>query len=300
MPAFLDAKGLKTEQFEATSKDGTKIPYFVVTPKGVKADGTAPALLYAYGGFELSEVPRYSGVLGSAWLARGGVYVLANIRGGGEFGPAWHKAAVKEQHIHNFEDFSAVARDLIARKISSPRYLGIMGGSQGGLLVGGTFTLYPELFHAVVAQVPLADMRRFSHLLAGASWMAEYGDPDKPEDWAYIQTWSPYQLLKADAKYLTPSSGQTRVDDRGIIRRKMVAKMEAQGILSTTSRTGGATEAALHMRPRQSPLSSTPTSDDVALTAASCRRQRPLATCRRGSIRILGVNRSAVPAGPGG
>jgi prolyl oligopeptidase len=231
MPAFFDAKGLKTEQFEATSRDGTNIPYFVVTPKGVKADGTAPALLYAYGGFELSEVPRYSGVLGAAWLARGGVYVVANIRGGGEFGPAWHKGAVKEQHIHNFEDFSAVARDLIARKISSARHLGIMGGSQGGLLVGGTFTLYPELFHAVVAQVPLADMRRFSHLLAGASWMAEYGDPDKPEDWAYIQTWSPYHLLKADAKYPTPFFWTNTRDDRvhPAHARKMVAKMEAQG-----------------------------------------------------------------------
>jgi prolyl oligopeptidase len=231
MPAFFDARGLKTDQFEATSRDGTKIPYFVVTPKGVKADGSAPALLYGYGGFEVSEVPRYSGVLGSAWLARGGVYVVANIRGGGEFGPSWHKAAVKEQHIHNFEDFSAVARDLIARKISSARHLGIMGGSQGGLLVGGTFTLYPELFHAVVAQVPLADMRRFNHLLAGASWMAEYGDPDKPEDWAYIQTWSPYHLLKADAKYPTPFFWTNTRDDRvhPAHARKMVAKLEAQG-----------------------------------------------------------------------
>ncbi len=231
MPAFFDSKDVTTEQLEATSKDGTKIPYFVVTPKGFKADGSAPTLLYGYGGFEISEVPRYSGVIGSAWLARGGVYVLANIRGGGEFGPAWHKAAVKAQHIHNFEDFSAVARDLIARKITSPRHLGIMGGSQGGLLVGGTFTLYPELFHAVVAQVPLADMRRFNHLLAGASWMAEYGDPDKPEDWAYIQTWSPYELLKADAKYPTPFYWTNTRDDRvhPAHARKMVAKLEAQG-----------------------------------------------------------------------
>ena len=231
MPAFFDATGMRTEQLEATSKDGTKIPYFVVTPKGTKADGAAPTLLYAYGGFEQSQVPRYSGVVGAAWLARGGVYVLANIRGGGEFGPAWHKAAVKEQHIHNFEDFSAVARDLASRKITSARKLGIMGGSQGGLLVGGTFTLYPELFHAVVAQVPLADMRRFNHLLAGASWMAEYGDPDKPEDWAYIKTWSPYDLLKTDAKYPTPFYWTNTRDDRvhPAHARKMVAKMEAQG-----------------------------------------------------------------------
>jgi prolyl oligopeptidase len=231
MPAFFDAKGMTTEQFEATSKDGTKIPYFVVRPKGVKLDGTAPTLLYGYGGFEVSEVPSYNGVMGSAWLARGGVYALANIRGGGEFGPAWHKAAVKEQHIHNFEDFAAVAQDLAARKITSARHLGIMGGSQGGLLVSGTLALYPELFHAVVAQVPLADMKRFSHLLAGASWMAEYGDPDKAEDWAYIQTWSPYQLLKPDAKYPTPFYWTNTRDDRvhPAHARKMVAKLEAQG-----------------------------------------------------------------------
>jgi len=231
MPAFFDAAGVTTEQLEATSKDGTKIPYFVVRPKGVKTDGTAPTLLNGYGGFEISEVPTYNGVLGSAWLSRGGVYVLANIRGGGEFGPAWHKAAVKDQHIHNFEDFSAVASDLIARKITSARHLGIMGGSQGGLLVGGTFALYPELFHAVVAQVPLADMRRFNHLLAGASWMAEYGDPDKPEDWAYIQTWSPYQLLKKDAAYPTPFFWTNTRDDRvhPAHARKMVAKLEALG-----------------------------------------------------------------------
>jgi len=230
-PVFFDAGGMTTTQYEAVSKDGTKIPYFVVTPKGFRADGNAATLLYGYGGYEISEVPRYSGPLGAAWLARGGVYAVANIRGGGEFGPAWHKAAVKEQHVHNFEDFSAVARDLIARKITSPRHLGIMGGSQGGLLVGGTFTLYPELFHAVVAQVPLADMKRFSHLLAGASWMAEYGDPDKPEDWAYIQTWSPYHLLKADAKYPTPFYWTNTRDDRvhPAHARKMVAKMEAQG-----------------------------------------------------------------------
>ena len=231
MPAFFDASGIRTEQFEATSEDGTKIPYFVVWPKRAKTDGTAPTLLYGYGGFEVSEVPKYSGALGNAWLARGGVYVVANIRGGGEFGPAWHKAAVKEKHIHNFEDFSAVARDLFARKITSPRHLGIMGGSQGGLLVGGTFVLYPDLFHAVVVQVPLADMRRFNKLLAGASWMAEYGDPDKPEDWAYIQTWSPYQLLKPDAKYPTPFFWTNTRDDRvhPAHARKMVAKMESQG-----------------------------------------------------------------------
>ena len=231
MPAFFDASGMTTEQYEATSKDGTKIPYFVVRPPGVKNDGTAPTLLHGYGGFEISEVPTYNGSRGAAWLARGGVYVEANIRGGGEFGPAWHKAAVQEKHIHNFEDFAAVAQDLIARKITSPRHLGIMGGSQGGLLVGGTYVLYPDLFHAVVVQVPLADMKRFNHLLAGASWMSEYGDPDKPEDWAYIRTWSPYELVKKDATYPTPFYWTNTRDDRvhPAHARKMVAKLEAQG-----------------------------------------------------------------------
>jgi prolyl oligopeptidase len=231
MPAFFDAAGMTTEQYEATSKDGTKIPYFVVRPKNAPADGTAPTLLYGYGGFEVSELPTYSGTLGSAWLSRGGVYALANIRGGGEFGPAWHKAAVRENHIHNFEDFSAVARDLIARKITSPQHLGIMGGSQGGLLVGGTFALYPDLFKAVVVQVPLADMKRFNHLLAGASWMSEYGDPDKPEDWAFIQKWSPYQLLTKDAKYPTPFFWTNTRDDRvhPAHARKMVAKLDSLG-----------------------------------------------------------------------
>jgi prolyl oligopeptidase len=231
MPAFFDAAGMTTEQYEATSKDGTKIPYFVVRPKGVKDDGTAPTLLHGYGGFEISEVPTYNGARGAAWLSRGGVYVEANIRGGGEFGPGWHKGAVKQNHMHNFEDFSAVARDLIARKITSPRHLGIMGGSQGGLLVGGTYLLYPDLFHAVVVQVPLSDMKRFNHLLAGASWMAEYGDPDKPEDWAYIQTWSPYHLIKPGASYPTPFYWTNTRDDRVHPghARKAVAKLESQG-----------------------------------------------------------------------
>jgi prolyl oligopeptidase len=231
MPAFFDTTGIKVEQFEATSRDGTKIPYFVITPKGFKADGKAPTLLYGYGGFEVPELPRYTPSVGSSWLERGGVYALANIRGGGEFGPKWHRAAMKEHHIRNFEDFIAVAEDLVARKISSPRHLGIMGGSQGGLLVGGTFAMRPDLFHAVVAQVPLADMKRFNHLLAGASWMAEYGDPDKPEDWAYIQKWSPYQLLRKGVKYPTPFFWTNTKDDRvhPAHARKMVAKLESFG-----------------------------------------------------------------------
>ncbi|HEX4823301.1 MAG TPA: prolyl oligopeptidase family serine peptidase [Candidatus Polarisedimenticolaceae bacterium] len=231
LPAYFDAAGMSVNQYEATSKDGTKIPYFVVAPKGFKADGTASTLLYAYGGFEVAEQPSYSGVVGSAWLARGGVYVLANIRGGGEFGPAWHLAAIKANRLKTNEDFVAVAQDLIAKKITTSRHLGIMGGSNGGLLVGTAFTLQPDLFHAVVCQVPLLDMKRYSHLLAGASWMDEYGDPDKPEDWSYIQTFSPYQLVKKDVQYPRVFFWTTTKDDRvhPAHARKMVAKMLGQG-----------------------------------------------------------------------
>ena len=231
LPAFFDAAGMEVSQHQATSKDGTAIPYFLVTPKGFVADGSAPTLLYGYGGFEVAEVPTYSGTLGSAWLARGGAYALANIRGGGEFGPRWHEAALKETRIKSFQDFLAVADDLVARKVTSTPHLGIMGGSQGGLLVGAAFTLRPELFGAVVAQVPLADMRRYSKLLAGASWMAEYGDPDVPEQWAYIRTWSPYHLLRKDVRYPTPFYWTNTRDDRVHPghARKMVARMESLG-----------------------------------------------------------------------
>jgi len=231
MPAFFTPDGMNVAQYEATSKDGTKIPYFVITPKGFKADGRAPTLLAGYGGFEVAQKPTYSGARGAGWLERGGVYALANIRGGGEFGPRWHEAALKQNRIKSFEDFIAVAEDLIARKITSPRRLGIAGGSQGGLLVGGAFTMRPDLFGAVVSKVPLADMKRFSHLLAGASWMAEYGDPDIAEQWAYIQTWSPYHLLKKDAKYPTPFVWTNTRDDRVHPghARKFVARMQELG-----------------------------------------------------------------------
>lgn len=230
-PAFFDATGVNVSQREATSRDGTKIPYFLITPKGFTANGTAPTLLFGYGGFEIPQLPRYNPTVGAAWLERGGVYVVANIRGGGEFGPAWHQAAQRENRMKNFEDFIAVAEDLIATGVTSPRHLGIMGGSQGGLLVGASFTLRPDLFNAVVSQVPLADMRRYSKLLAGASWMAEYGNPDLPEDWAYIQTWSPYHLLRRDVKYPTPFYWTTTRDDRVHPghARKMVAKMQSLG-----------------------------------------------------------------------
>ncbi len=231
LPEFFKTDGMRTEQYEATSKDGTKIPYFVVFPKGFKADGNAPTLLYAYGGFEVPSLANYNGARGAAWQEKGGVFVLANIRGGGEFGPRWHLAAMKESRIKTHEDFVAVAEDLVARKITTPRHLGIMGGSNGGLLVGTAFTLRPDLFHAVVCQVPLLDMKRYSHLLAGASWVGEYGDPDKPEDWAYMQAWSPYQVVKPGQKYPEVFFWTTTRDDRVHPghARKMVAKMEGMG-----------------------------------------------------------------------
>ncbi|MBZ5640322.1 MAG: prolyl oligopeptidase family serine peptidase [Acidobacteriia bacterium] len=231
LPAFFNAEGMRIEQYEAASKDGTKIPYFVVTPKGYEAGHDAPTLLYAYGGFEVSMVPSYSGTRGAAWLERGGVYVLANIRGGGEFGPRWHLAGMKENRIKTHEDLVAVAEDLVTRKITTSRHLGVEGGSNGGLLVGTAFTLRPDLFHAVVCQVPLLDMKRYSKLLAGASWMDEYGNPEKPEDWAYMKTWSPYQLVKKDVQYPKVFFWTTTRDDRVHPghARKMVAKMLDMG-----------------------------------------------------------------------
>jgi len=225
-PEFFDAAGMKVDQYEATSKDGTKIPYFIVMPKGFEANGKNPTMLYGYGGFEISMRPRYSGATGTAWAARGGVYVLANIRGGGEFGPAWHQAGMQEKHQNCFDDFIAVAEDLIARKVTSPEHLGIVGGSNGGLLVGACFTQRPELFEAVVCQVPLLDMKRYNKLLAGASWMAEYGNPDT-DDWEYIKTWSPYQNLDKNANYPEVLFYTSTRDDRVHPghARKMVAKM---------------------------------------------------------------------------
>jgi len=229
-PEFFDTAGMTVDQYEATSADGTKIPYFIFMPKGFEADGKNPTMLYGYGGFEISMRPRYSGATGSAWVGRGGVYVLANIRGGGEFGPKWHQGAVQENHQNNFDDFIAVAEDLIARKVTSPEHLGIVGGSQGGLLVGGTFVQRPELFEAVVCQVPLLDMKRYNKLLAGASWMAEYGNPDT-DDWEYMKTWSPYQNLDKDADYPKVFFATSTRDDRVHPghARKMVKKMTDMG-----------------------------------------------------------------------
>jgi prolyl oligopeptidase len=229
-PEWFDADGMDVAQNEAISSDGTAIPYFVVTPKGFVADGSAPTVLYGYGGFNVPQLAGYSGTIGSSWLERGGVWVLANIRGGGEFGPAWHQAALRENRQLSFDDFIAVAEDLIERKITSPDHLGIMGGSNGGLLVGAVFVQRPELFDAVVCQVPLLDMKRYSKLLAGASWMAEYGNPDT-DDWEFMQHWSPYQLVAEDGDYPEVFFYTSTRDDRVHPghARKMVAKMADQG-----------------------------------------------------------------------
>jgi prolyl oligopeptidase len=231
-PAKFDASGMVIEQFEATSKDGTKVPYFVVHRKDIKLDGSNPTLLYAYGGFQASMNPNYSGTIGKLWLERGGVYVLANIRGGGEFGPAWHQAGLKENRQRVFDDFFAVSEDLIGRKITSPRRLGIMGGSNGGLLMGVALTQRPELYNAVVIQVPLFDMQRYTVMGgAGASWAGEYGDGTDPKDWAYISKYSPYQNIRPGMKYPEVYIETSTKDDRVAPghARKAAAKLESLG-----------------------------------------------------------------------
>jgi prolyl oligopeptidase len=230
-PAFFDASKYQVSQHFVTSKDGTRVPYFEIAPKNLVANGRNPTLLYGYGGFEVSLQPTYSGSIGRSWLERGGVYVLANIRGGGEYGPRWHQAALKANRLRAYEDFAAVAEDLARRKITSPAHLGAEGGSNGGLLMGNMLTLYPQLFGAIVCEVPLLDMKRYTHLSAGASWMAEYGDPDKPEEWAFIQKFSPYQNLKPGTAYPPVLFYTATSDDRvgPVQARKMAAKMQAMG-----------------------------------------------------------------------
>jgi prolyl oligopeptidase len=230
-PAFFDASNLAVSQHEATSKDGTEIPYFEVRRANAPFDGAAPTLLYAYGGFEVSLTPSYNSLVGAAWLERGGTYVLANIRGGGEFGPKWHQAALKANRRRCYEDMAAVAKDLFARKVTAPEHLGVMGGSNGGLMVGNMVTLYPELFGAAVCQVPLLDMRRYHELLAGASWMGEYGDPDDPAQWQFIRGFSPYHNVEPGTAYPRTLFMTSTKDDRVHPghARKMVARMEEQG-----------------------------------------------------------------------
>jgi prolyl oligopeptidase len=227
--SFFPTENYMVQQFEAVSKDGTKVPYFVVSKKNIEYDGNNPTLLYAYGGFEVPMLPGYNAVTGTAWLEKGGVYVLANIRGGGEFGPKWHQAGLKENRQKVYDDFYAVAENIIEKKITSSKKLGIFGGSNGGLLVGVAYTQRPDLYNAVVCAVPLFDMQRYNKLLAGASWMAEYGNPDIPEEWEYIQKYSPYQNIKPGMKYpevfFTTSTRDDRVHPGHA--RKAVAKMES-------------------------------------------------------------------------
>jgi prolyl oligopeptidase len=232
LPARFDASRLVVDQHEAISKDGTKVPYFVVRPKELKLDGSAPTLLYGYGGFQISMTPSYSGTLGKLWLEDGGVYVLANIRGGGEFGPAWHQAGLKTKRQLIFDDFIAVAEDLVARRLTSPRRLGIMGGSNGGLLMGVALTQRPDLWNAVVIQVPLLDMLRFDQMLAGALWVDEYGSPSVPAERAFLEKISPYQNLKTGAAYPPPFFVTSTKDDRVHPghARKMAAKMLEFGL----------------------------------------------------------------------
>ncbi len=231
IPAKFDADGMTVEQFEARSADGTMIPYFVVHRDDMAMDGSNPTLLYGYGGFQVSMLPGYSPTVGKLWLERGGVYVVANTRGGGEFGPNWHDAALQQNRQRAHEDFQAVALDLIERNITSQPHLGIMGGSQGGLFMGAMLTQRPDLINAAVIQVPLFDMFRFHRLLAGASWRAEYGDPDIPEQRAWIGEYSPYQNLRAGQPYPEVFIHTSTKDDRVHPghARKAAARLEELG-----------------------------------------------------------------------
>ncbi|WP_345376507.1 prolyl oligopeptidase family serine peptidase [Frondihabitans cladoniiphilus] len=233
-PAFFDGSEYTTTQHWATSDDGTRVPYFQVAAAGLEEGIAHPTLLSGYGGFQAARLPEYSGVIGRAWLERGGVFVLANIRGGGEFGPAWHTSALKENRHRAYEDFAAIARDLVTRGVTVPAQLACEGRSNGGLLVGNMLTTYPELFGAVVCGVPLLDMKRYTHLSAGASWIAEYGDPDVPDQWEYIKTFSPYHLLRDDVEYPPTLIYAATSDDRvGPVQgRKMAARMQGLGIES--------------------------------------------------------------------
>jgi len=245
-PSFFADSEYEVQQHFAVSEDGARVPYFQVSARNLPLDGQNPTQLSGYGGFEISRTPAYSGTVGRAWLerrtsgpagssdghSRGGVYVVANIRGGGEYGPSWHRAALKENRHRAFQDFAAVARDLISRGVTSRERLGCVGGSNGGLLVGNMLTRYPDLFGAVSCGVPLLDMRRYTRLSAGHSWIAEYGDPDVPEQWEYIRTFSPYHLLRDGVEYPETFIWTATSDDRvgPVQARKMAARMLAMGI----------------------------------------------------------------------
>jgi prolyl oligopeptidase len=248
LPERFDAQNLVTEQFEVASKDGVQIPYFVTRPK--TASGPIATILYGYGGFEIALTPGYSANFGMLWLTRGGGYVVANIRGGGEFGPAWHDAALLSNRQRAYDDFAAVAADLVKRGVTTPKKLGIMGGSNGGLLVSTVMSQHPELFGAVVCQVPLIDMLRYTQIGAGASWAAEYGDPADPKAREWISKYSPYQNVRPSVNYPPILFTTATSDDRvtPVHARKMAAKMEAMGgdILYFENTDGGHSAGANH------------------------------------------------------
>ncbi len=231
LPAWFDASKMVAEQFFSTSKDGTKVPYFVVRNKSTKMDGKNPTLLYGYGGFEVSMSPGYSAINGKLWLEQGGVYVLSNIRGGGEYGPKWHQAGLKTNRQRIYDDFISIAEDLIRKKITSPKHLGIEGGSNGGLLMGVMFTQRPDLFNAIICSVPLLDMLRYDKLLAGASWVGEYGSPSDPVEGAFLKSISPYHNIKANVKYPEIFFVTSTKDDRVHPghARKMAKRLEDMG-----------------------------------------------------------------------
>ena len=230
-PERFDSAGLQIQQFEATSEDGTKVPYFVVSKKGVKLDGSTPTLLYGYGGFQVPQLPGYSGTIGKLWLEKGGAYVLGNMRGGGEFGPEWHQTAMGANKQRTWDDFIAIGDDVVKRGLTSPRRLGVMGGSQGGLLVGTAFTQRPDLFNAAIVQIPLFDMLRLPFIGRGASWVGEYGDPRKPEERKWIEAYSPYQKLVKGVNFPMPFYWASTADDRThpSHARKAAARMSANG-----------------------------------------------------------------------
>ncbi len=231
LPAQFDAAGLSVQQYEAIAADGTAIPYFFVAPEGAAPEGGFSTYLYGYGGFEISLTPYYLATQGALWCAKGGAFVLANIRGGGEFGPDWHRAGVREGKKIAQDDFAAVAADLVARGLSTPARILGSGGSNGGLLVGNMLTRHPAAFGAIICAVPLLDMRRYTKLLAGHSWIAEYGDPDVAADWTFLQEISAYQLVREGQAYPPVFINTTRRDDRVHPghARKMAAKLQAMG-----------------------------------------------------------------------
>ena len=243
LPVFFDAAGLQEEQYEATSLDGTKVPYFLVSRTGAPLDGSTPTLLYGYGGFELNQTPGYSATVGVAWLEKGYAYAVACTRGGAEFGPSWHQAGRKQHRHRVYEDFEAVAKDLVARGVTSHERLGVEGGSNGGMLTGNMITRSPELFGAIISEVPLLDMRRYTKLLAGASWVDEYGDPRVAGEWDFLRHNSPYHTLRAGA-HPTPTLVTTSTRDDRVHpahARKLVGKMYDLGlpVLSYENIEGG-------------------------------------------------------------